>query len=443
MRSLFGTDGIRGKAGEYPLDAATVSRIGIALAASLDRPADGRPPAIVLGCDTRVSSPGIVSALAGGLRSAGASVRFAGVVPTPAVAYLVKALGADAGISVSASHNDWPDNGIKVFSREGRKLPDAVEAEIERRIDGAAPVAAVEVPEEPDLADLYEAWLVGTLPGRLDGLKVVLDAANGAAFRVAPEAFRRAGAEVVPLAVSPDGRNINEGCGALHTDAMRRAVVAHGADLGLALDGDADRAILADAKGDRLDGDDVLLLWALELTREGRKPGAVVGTVMSNWGLEARLAEHGIRLVRANVGDRYVVEEMERHGALLGGEQSGHLIRADLTTTGDGTLTGLHVAASVAATGVPLDRGPRVVRLPQLLVDVKVREKVPFGEIPGFPGLLARAEERIAGSGRILVRYSGTEPKARVMVEGSEGGTVEAIAGELAGALRAAIGAGA
>ena len=409
MRSLFGTDGIRGEAGRPPLDPATVSRVGAALAASLHR---GPGAVVVVGCDTRVSSPGIVAALAGGLATGGASVRFAGVVPTPAVAHLVRALGADAGISVSASHNPWPDNGIKVFSREGKKLPDAVEAEIERRIDEAAAVAPLEVAEEPGLADLYESWLVGTLPGRLDGLKVVLDAANGAAFRVAPEAFRRAGAEVIPIAVSPDGRNINEGCGALHPEAMARAVVAHGADLGLALDGDADRAMLADGAGRVLDGDDVLLLWALELTREGRKPGAVVGTVM----------------------------EMERHGAVLGGEQSGHLIRSDLTTTGDGTLTGLHVAASVAATRVPLEKGPRVERTPQVLLSFGVREKVPFEEIPGFAGLLSRSEARIAGRGRILVRYSGTELKARVMVEGTERAMVEAVAGELAGAIRDAVG---
>jgi len=222
---------------------------------------------------------------------------------------------------------------------------------------------------------------------------------------------------------------------------MARAVVAHGAHLGLALDGDADRAILADGEGRLLDGDDVLLLWALELEREGKKPDAVVGTVMSNWGLEEALTARGIRLVRASVGDRYVVEEMERHSALLGGEQSGHLIRADLTTTGDGTLTGLHVAALVAATGVPLASGARFTRAPQVLRNVKVREKVPFERVPGFPHLVAGAESRIAGSGRILVRYSGTELLARVMVEGTERGTVESIADELAGALRGALGA--
>ena len=218
------------------------------------------------------------------------------------------------------------------------------------------------------------------------------------------------------------------------------AVVMAGADLGLALDGDADRAMLADGQGRVLDGDDVLLLWALELEREGKRPDAVVGTVMSNWGLEEALGARGIRLVRAAVGDRYVVEEMERCGALLGGEQSGHLIRADLTTTGDGTLTGLHVAASVAATRVPLATGPRLVRAPQVLVNVKVRERVPFESIPGFSGLMTSAEERIAGSGRILVRYSGTELLARVMVEGVEPSTVESIAGELAGVLRKAVG---
>jgi phosphoglucosamine mutase len=440
MRSLFGTDGIRGRAGEYPLDANTVSRVGAALAASLRDGGRSGPLTVVIGCDTRVSSPGIVAALTGGLRAAGAEVRFAGIVPTPAVAHLVKALGADAGISVSASHNPWPDNGIKVFSGEGKKLPDALEALIERRIAMAEAVSAVEPAEDQTLADLYETHLVATLPSRLDGLKVVLDCANGAAFRVAPEAFRRAGAEVIPLAVSPDGHNINAGCGALHPGGMANAVVKAGADLGLALDGDADRAMLADGRGRILDGDDVLLLWALELEREGKKPAVVVGTVMSNWGLEEALAARGIRLVRAAVGDRYVVEEMDRYDALLGGEQSGHLIRADLTTTGDGTLTGLHVAASVAATRVPLAAGARLVRAPQVLLNVEVREKVPFEKIAGFHGLMTSAEERIAGSGRVLVRYSGTELLARVMVEGTERGTVESIAGELAGALRRALG---
>jgi phosphoglucosamine mutase len=441
MRALFGTDGIRGRAGEFPLDPATVSRVGGALASVLRETGRPSPLTVVLGCDTRVSSPGIVAALSGGLIAAGAGVRFAGVVPTPAVAHLVRSLGADAGISISASHNPWPDNGIKVFSSEGRKLPDALEAEIERRIATAAPAEPIPPAEDSGLAELYETHLVETLPTRLDGLKVVVDCANGAAFRVAPEAFRRAGAEVVPLAAAPDGRNINEGCGALHPEAMANAVVRSGAHLGLALDGDADRAILADGEGRLLDGDDVLLLWALELEREGKKPGSVVGTVMSNWGLEEALAARGIRLVRAAVGDRYVVEEMERHSSLLGGEQSGHLIRADLTTTGDGTLTGLHVAAVVAATGVPLASGARFTRAPQVLRNVKVREKVPFERVPGFPHLVAGAENRIAGSGRILVRYSGTELLARVMVEGTERGTVESIADELAGALQGALGA--
>ena len=439
MRRLFGTDGIRGVAGEPPLDGATVSRVGAALVASLA--AAGAPrPRLVVGGDTRESTAGIVAALAGGVAAAGGQVIAAGVLPTPAVAHLTRALGAEAGVVVSASHNPWRDNGVKIFSSEGRKLPDQVEAAIERRIEESLPAAPRAVTPDPALAQHYVEHLAGTLPHRLDGLTVVVDAANGAASEAAPAAFRAAGARVIPLAVSPDGRNINDGCGALHPEAMARAVTASGADLGIALDGDADRIVLADGEGRLLDGDDILYLWVVEMAREGRKPEAVVGTVMSNFGFERALSDLGVRLLRAAVGDRYVVEEMDRLGVLLGGEQSGHLIRADLTTTGDGTLTGLHVAASVAATRVPLATGPRLVRAPQVLLNVKVRERVPFESIPGFAGLMTNAEERIAGSGRILVRYSGTELLARVMVEGIEKGTVESIAGELAGALRDTLG---
>ncbi|MBK9967449.1 MAG: hypothetical protein IPP07_22270 [Holophagales bacterium] len=347
-------------------------------------------------------------------------VRFAGVVPTPAVAHLVKALGADAGISVSASHNAWPDNGIKLFSWEGKKLPDAVEASIGRLIATAAAVAAGRdagrpVPRRP-LRDPPRGHASGP-PRRPPDRRRLRERSRLPRRPGGVPAGRRRGDPARGLA---DGQNINERCGALHPTLMAKAVVAAGADFGLALDGDADRAMLADGEGRILDGDDVLLLWALELEREGKKPASVVGTVMSNWGLEEALAARGIALVRAAVGDRYVVEEMDRLGVLLGGEQSGHLIRADLTTTGDGTLTGLHVAASVAATGVPLATGPRLVRAPQVLVNVEVRERIPFESIPGFAGLMTGAEERIAGSGRILVRYSGTELLARVMVEGVE-----------------------
>ncbi|HQQ78688.1 MAG TPA: phosphoglucosamine mutase [Thermoanaerobaculia bacterium] len=437
MRRLFGTDGIRGKAGEPPLDAATVSRVGAALAASLGH----ANPAVVVGCDTRESSGAIVWALTGGLTKAGGLVRFAGVVPTPAVAFLAKELGADAGVVVSASHNPWTDNGVKIFSGEGRKLPDDVELEIERHIDEAKPAPMAPAVVEPDLGRAYVDHLVATLPHRLDGLRVVIDAANGAAFEAAPAAFAAAGATVIARNASPDGRNINEGCGALHPGAMRDAVRAEGADLGIALDGDADRIIVADDAGTLLDGDDVLFLWTLEMEREGKRPASVVGTVMSNWGLETALAGRGVALVRAAVGDRYVVEEMEKSGALLGGEQSGHLIRADLTTTGDGTLTGLHLAALVAASGMKLSAQPRFVHTPQVLKNVKVKARVPFEEIPGFAPLWRAAEAKMSGAGRILLRYSGTEALARVMVEGRDAALVDTVASDLAAHIGARLGA--
>jgi len=439
MRRLFGTDGIRGVAGEPPLDGATVSRVGAALVASLA--AAGAPrPRLVVGGDTRESTAGIVAALAGGVAAAGGQVIAAGVLPTPAVAHLTRALGAEAGVVVSASHNPWRDNGVKIFSSEGRKLPDQVEAAIERRIEESLPAAPRAVTPDPALAQHYVEHLAGTLPHRLDGLTVVVDAANGAASEAAPAAFRAAGARVIPLAVSPDGRNINDGCGALHPEAMARAVTASGADLGIALDGDADRIVLADGEGRLLDGDDILYLWVVEMAREGRKPEAVVGTVMSNFGFERALSDLGVRLLRAAVGDRYVVEEMERSGAVLGGEPSGHLIRSDLSTTGDGTLTGLHLAALAAASGTPLSAQPRFAKTPQILRNVRVRGRLPLEEVPEFAEAVRRGEARLAGRGRILIRYSGTEPLLRIMVEGEDALLVESLAGELSEAGRAALG---
>lgn len=441
MRTLFGTDGIRGQAGSPPLDDETVSRIGAALVAALVDAEMGPPISIAVGCDTRASSPEIVRALAGGIAASGGRTRFAGVVPTPAVAYLVALTDADAGVVVSASHNPWRDNGIKFFSSEGRKLPDAVETDIERRIATSAASPPAEVHRDLLLGADYVAHLVQSLPHRLDGLKVVIDAANGAAFEVAPAAFASAGATVVARNVAPDGRNINEGCGALHPEGMRDAVLAAGADLGIALDGDADRIIVADDAGQFLDGDDILFLWTLEMEREGQRPESVVGTVMSNWGLEKALADRGVTLIRASVGDRYVVEEMERSGALLGGEQSGHLIRADLTTTGDGTLTGLHLAALLAASGRKLSAQPRFVHTPQVLRNVRVKERVPFDEIPGFAPVWRAAEAKMSGIGRILLRYSGTEALARVMVEGADAGLVDSVASDLASHIGARLGA--
>jgi len=439
MRRLFGTDGIRGTAGEPPLDPRTVSRVGVALVASLA--AEGAPhPRLVVGGDTRESTSGIVAALAGGVAAAGGQVTSAGVVPTPAVAHLVRALAADAGVVVSASHNPWRDNGIKLFSAAGRKLPDAVEAAIERRIDESPAAPPRAVTPDPVLPQLYVEHLLEALPGRLDGLTVVVDAANGAAHEVAPAAFRAAGARVVPLAVAPDGRNINEGAGALHPDAMARATRETGADLGIALDGDADRLVVSDGEGRLLDGDDVLYLWTLEMIREGRRPETVVGTVMSNFGFERALANVGVALRRAPVGDRYVVEEMEKSGAILGGEPSGHLIRADLATTGDGILSGLHLAAFVALSKTPLAGQPRFPRAPQILRNVRVRARTPVEEVPALSGAIHRAEERLAGRGRLLVRYSGTEPLLRVMVGGDDAGLVTTLADEIAAAAHAALG---
>jgi phosphoglucosamine mutase len=440
MRRLFGTDGIRGEAGVPPLDGATVSRIGAALVSSLRESLGATDILVALGCDTRESSPVLSAALAGGIEAAGGRVAFAGVVPTPAVAYLTRALGAAAGVSISASHNPWRDNGVKIFSGEGRKLPDEVEMALEGRIDAAAPAPPARLIADAELARRYVTHLVDTLPHRLDGLTVVVDAASGAASVVGPEAFRGAGARVVPLHVEPDGRNINAGSGALHPESMAKKVIETGADLGTALDGDADRIVAADGTGRILDGDDLLFLWTLELIREGRKPDVVVGTVMSNWGLEKALHDVGVRLVRTPVGDRYVAEQMETERALLGGEPSGHLIRADLTTTGDGILTGLHLAALVAASGQPLAAHPRLVHTPQVLKNVRVKQRIPFDEIPAVAAERERSEKRLAGRGRILLRYSGTEPLARVMVEGFDADLVGSVAQSLARAIQDAIG---
>ncbi len=442
MRKLFGTDGIRGKAGLPPLDAATASRVGAALVYTLRLEGAPEGLSVVIGADTRESSPWLVEALAGGVAAAGGVPVSAGVVPTPGVAHLVLSTGAAAGLVVSASHNPWEDNGIKIFSAAGRKLPDRVELELEEAIGVGGTFPPVAVTADDSLVEKYVRHLAASVPHRLDGIKVVLDAANGAAYRVAGEAFRRAGAEVVETNVSPDGRNINQGCGALHPKAMASRTAAEGAHLGLALDGDADRIQMADSEGRLLDGDDILWFWTLEMEREGRLPPAVVGTVMSNWGLEEALAGKGVRLLRAAVGDRYVVEEMERSGAVLGGEPSGHLIHAERSTTGDGVLTGLAVASLVAATRQPLAALPRITRTPQVLRNVLVRERVPIGEIAGLAEEQVRAERLLAGHGRILLRYSGTELLFRVMVEGSDAAAVHEAADSLVRAVEKAIGRG-
>ncbi len=472
MKRLFGTDGIRGVAGEFPLDQPTVARIGGALARSLVG-AGGRAARIVVGRDTRESGPAIEQALVEGILAAGGRVDRGGVLTTPAVACVAREAGYDAGVVVSASHNPYRDNGIKVFSRQGQKLPDALEAAIEKGVldgGGAAPstdaparsakagrrragaVARTEraagtsgesgAPEA--LRARYLDWLERALPPRASfaGRRVVLDCANGAAFSLGPEIFRRLGAEVIAINASPDGRNINEGCGALHPEGLAAEVVRRAAHLGLAFDGDADRCLVVDAAGRVLDGDYVLYLAARELKRSGAlRGGAIVGTVMSNLWLEKALAAEGIRLLRAPVGDKYVLEEMQRGGHPLGGEQSGHIIFLEKSAAGDGLLTGLLFVDLLGRTGLDLAAWAASVRpCPQVLVNVPVRERPPLDSHPRIGPAIRDEERKLGARGRLLVRYSGTEPKARIMVEGEERPLVEECASRLRRLIQEEIG---
>lgn len=444
-KELFGTDGIRGVAGEYPLDRETVHAFGVALGD--DATAAQANPEILIGADTRESGRWIAELVAGGIRSTGARVRYAGVITTPGVAYLTRTGPFLAGVMISASHNPYQDNGIKVFGHSGFKLPDAEEDTIEQEIfrlkeQGVAPVPArIEVDEGLD--GQYLEYLISAVSNRLDGMRLVLDCGNGAAYRLAPELFRRLGASVTVLSAEPDGRNINLNCGALHVDSLRRAVCAQEADAGVAFDGDADRAIFVAGSGKIVDGDGVLLAAARALKARGQLDGGVVvATVMSNFGLEKALEREGIRLTRTPVGDKYVLEEMERLGAVLGGEQSGHVIFRQFATTGDGLLTALQLFAIARQAGASLDdltAGFEVY--PQKLVNVRVREKKSLTEVPLVAREIQRAEEAFAGTGRVLVRFSGTEPLARVMVEGPDLEKVEHFSARIADAIRREMGA--
>ncbi len=447
---LFGTDGIRGVAGEFPLDARTVYAVGKALGGMAAR--GTRSPEVLIGIDTRESGPWLGACLAAGLRDGGAEPRFAGVITTPGVAYLTRVNAFVAGVMISASHNPYQDNGLKIFSHSGYKLAGQQEAELEQDIfsllqTGTIESRAEELSPDPRFAEQYLRFLEGSFSGRLDGVRITLDCANGAASRLGPELFRRLGASVEAMACAPDGRNINLDCGALHVDALRGRVAAEGGGLGLALDGDADRAILVSSGGKVVDGDGILLLAARwlaargELSDRGGTP-TVVATVMSNLGLERALERRGIRMLRTAVGDRSVLEEMLRTGAVLGGEQSGHIIFHNYATSGDGLLTALRVLEVARAEGAGLDELTReLVRYPQQLVNVRVRRRPPLEELPEVSSEMRRAEEDFAGSGRILVRYSGTELLARVMVEGADGERVQLHARRIADAIRRAIGA--
>lgn len=443
MKQYFGTDGIRGVAGEAPLDRTTVYAVGLALGDDL-----GAGTEVVLGEDTRESSGWIAATLAGGLQARGVRVAHAGVIPTPGIAFLAATQGFAAGIMISASHNPYQDNGIKVFSGTGYKLPDAEEAAIERGIEKyvtAPPAGASEARLAP-VATLRQAY-VAHLASRFQGtdfsrLKLMVDCAHGAATAVAPAVFAGLGMAAEIIADRPDGRNINAGVGALHPEALAARVKAAGADAGVAFDGDADRAILVDGRGEAVNGDCVLLMAARELKARGElKPAVVVGTVMTNFGLERALAAEGVELRRTAVGDKYVLERMREEGALLGGEPSGHIIFGAESTTGDGLLTALHVFNLMARSRQPLRQlRDGWMELPQRLVNVRVREKVPLAELEPVQEEIRRAEEHFRGTGRVLVRYSGTEKLARVMVEAESADEVERHAQAIATALRRAVG---
>ena len=456
MKRLFGTDGIRGVAGEYPLDESTVTRVGRALADSL-RTASGVAPRVVIGRDTRESGPAIEAALARGVGNGGGRVDHGGVLTTPGVACVTRLEGYDAGLVVSASHNPYRDNGIKVFSRTGEKLSDEMELAIERMVldgqDGtrespgaAAPVAASGQPSlrPADLAARYLTWLQGTVdPGAsLSGWRIVLDCANGAASHLGPELYRRLGATITAVNARPDGRNINEDCGALHPQGLAQEVLRQKARLGLAFDGDADRCVFVDSAGRALDGDYVLCLAARDMKAAGRlRGGTVVGTVMSNLWLEKALHQDGIRLSRAPVGDKYVLEEMLRGGYVLGGEQSGHIIFLEKATTGDGLLTGLLFLDLLRRTGLDLAAwAAGILPCPQVLVNVQVRERPSLEKHPRIGPAIRDEERRLGRTGRLLVRYSGTEPKARIMVEGESLQVVEEAAARLKWIIQREIG---
>jgi phosphoglucosamine mutase len=445
-KELFGTDGIRGVAGEYPLDRATVYAFGLALGRDLTF--RGPSPQVLLGADTRESGPWIAELVAGGLEDAGARVRHAGVITTPGVAYLTRTGPFQAGVMISASHNPYQDNGIKVFGHNGFKLPDSEEHSIEQEIfrllhTRLEPRAAVLSVEE-DLDRKYVDYLASTVETGLDGFKLMVDCGNGASYRLAPLLFGRLGAQVTALNAAPNGRNINLDSGALHVEGLREAVLAAGADLGVAFDGDADRAIFVAASGKVVNGDAVLLACARSMKAEGRLDGdTVVATVMSNLGLEQALARAGIRMVRTPVGDKYVLEEMVRLGAALGGEQSGHVIFREYATTGDGMLTALRLLETMRRVGAGLDELTAGLEVhPQRLVNVRVREKKRLTELPAVAREIRRVEEAFAGTGRVLVRFSGTEPLARVMVEGPDLAQVEAFSTSIADAIRREMGEG-
>ena len=455
MAKLFGTDGMRGEAGRFPLDTATVRKVGSSLAAHLSEKMEGRAPVIVTGRDTRESGVWLERALIAGATEAGARCQSAGVISTPGVAFLARTLPADAGVVISASHNPYQDNGVKIFSPSGKKLADSIERLIEADIFAAVAKAAVNgaktAPSETNdseatrLRALYLDFLADEIAQglSLNDLSVVIDCANGAASNLAPNLFARLGANVVAINSEPDGRNINRDCGSLHIEGLQRKVLEGRADLGVAFDGDADRALFVDARGRFVDGDATLWVLAKYFSARGElHEGIVVATVMSNIGLEIALRSRGLRLVRTDVGDKYVLDELLRAGASLGGEQSGHLIFPRLSLAGDGMTTTLCLLRAMQEEKARLDElTTGFERYPQILLNVSVREKKPFTEIASVQAVARGIEEKLGDRGRLLLRYSGTESLARVMIEGQSQSDIEEHARRLALAIEESIGA--
>jgi phosphoglucosamine mutase len=451
MRKLFGTDGIRAVAGVAPLDERTIYAVGKALAKRLAE--DGATVRVVMGMDTRESGPWIAATLAAGLRDSGAEVANAGIITTPAIAFLARKHSFSAGVVISASHNPWEDNGIKIFGGDGYKLPDATELALESEIErilselpatwSLDPAAALP-PVDESFRREYVQFLLDAVPGiSLDNRSVVIDCANGAASVIAPQLFAELQGTVEVTHASPDGRNINLHCGALHPEIVAAEVKLRGAAMGFTFDGDADRALFADEHGNVVNGDAVMLACARDLQTRGELAGnLVVATTMSNMGFEAALARSGIRMLRAPVGDKYVLEEMRRTGASLGGEQSGHILFPALATTGDGLLTALLVLDVVHRSGKTL--GELIADLknyPQVILNVRVREKVPLDTLPSVVETISAAEAELAGCGRVVIRYSGTEALARVMIEAESEEAMRRHAEAIAGAIRAELGA--
>jgi phosphoglucosamine mutase len=447
---LFGTDGVRGVANAEPITSETALKLGRALA-HVFRTSSTRRRKILIGKDTRLSGYMLETALESGVCSMGVDVWLVGPLPTPAIAFLTRSMRADAGIVISASHNPFQDNGIKFFSRDGFKLDDETECRIEELVFDDRALAehragAGDLGKAARIDDAlgrYLVFLKGCVPRTVtfEGLKIAIDCANGAGYKVGPDALEELGADVIPIAVEPDGKNINLNCGATHPETLRTTVLAQGASVGIALDGDGDRAILVDEKGELFDGDDAMAMLGIRMAANGTlNANTVVATVMSNFGLELALRRAGVTLVRTDVGDPAVSRELRTNSYNLGGEQSGHVIFMDHSTTGDGLITALLVLTVMVETGRPLSELRAMHRVPQILENVKVRERRPLAEIPDVHGVIQSAERRLNGTGRLLVRYSGTEMLARVMVEGEDATAIRVIAQEIGAAIQKHLG---